>query len=110
MMVPPLSLAQMEMDHPAGLGWDFGFFGASAVVLECYGNGDNRRTEAFNDFLIFAVMVVGSFLSGWILARHGWHIVLWFVPMTLAMAALLGPPEGRWSGADRVHTQQHGAH
>lgn len=74
-----------------GLGWNLGFLGASALVLECHGNVDKRRVQAFNDFLIFAVMAVGSFLSGWILARHGWHVVLWssFVPLALAIAALL---------------------
>lgn len=75
-----------------GLGSNFGFLGASALVLECRGNVDERRVQAFNDFLIFAVMAVGSFLSGWILARHGWHVVLWssFAPLAVAMAALLG--------------------
>jgi predicted MFS family arabinose efflux permease len=75
-----------------GLGSNFGFLGASVLVLECRGNVDERRVQAFNDFLIFAVMAVGSFLSGWILARHGWHVVLWssFAPLAVAMAALLG--------------------
>jgi predicted MFS family arabinose efflux permease len=79
-----------------GLGSNFGFLGASALVLKCHGNVDKRRVQAFNYFLIFAVMAVGSFLSGWILARHGWHVVLWssFVPLAMAMAALLGTARG----------------
>jgi len=38
-----------------GLGSNFGFLGASALVLKCHGNVDKRRVQAFNYFLIFAV-------------------------------------------------------
>ena len=74
-----------------GLGWNFGFLGASALVLECPGDVDRKRVQAFNDFLVFAVMAIGSFLSGWILTEFGWHVVLWtsFVPLLLALGALL---------------------
>jgi MFS family permease len=73
-----------------GLGWNFGFLGASALVLECNAGPGKERIQAMNDFLVFGLMAIGSFLSGWILARFGWHVVLLttFGPLALAAAAL----------------------
>lgn len=73
-----------------GLGWNFGFLGASAMVLECYNSEEKNRVQALNDFIVFGVMVVGSFSSGGLLSAYGWNTVLWvsFGPLALAFAAL----------------------
>ncbi|MFV0600718.1 MAG: MFS transporter [Brachymonas sp.] len=72
-----------------GLGWNFGFLGASALVLECHRPEEKTRVQSVNDFVVFGVMAVGSFLSGGLLSTYGWHTVLWasFVPLVLAFAA-----------------------
>ncbi len=74
-----------------GLGWNFGFLGASALVLECHRPEEKTRVQSVNDFVVFGVMAVGSFLSGGLLSAYGWHTVLWasFVPLVLAFAALV---------------------
>jgi MFS family permease len=74
-----------------GLGWNFGFVGASAMVLETHTNAERNKVQAFNDFLIFGTMAIGSFSSGQILANSGWSAVNWIVlpPVGLALAALL---------------------
>ena len=74
-----------------GLGWNFGFLGASALVLECHRPEEKTRVQSVNDFVVFGVMAVGSFLSGGLLSAYGWYTVLWasFVPLALAFAALV---------------------
>ncbi|MFT8246155.1 MFS transporter [Roseomonas sp. BN140053] len=73
-----------------GLGWNFGFVGASAMVLECHRPEERARVQSFNDFVVFGTMAFGSFLSGGLLASYGWNTVLWlsFAPLAFAVAAL----------------------
>ncbi|ARP79871.1 MFS transporter [Bordetella genomosp. 8] len=73
-----------------GLGWNFGFVGASALVLECHRPEERNKVQAFNDFLVFGTMVLGSFSSGGVLANYGWDMVCWiaFPPLVIAMMAL----------------------
>jgi MFS family permease len=73
-----------------GIGWNFGFLGASAWVLECHRPEEKNRVQSLNDFLIFGVMALGSFLSGGILGAYGWSTVLWisFMPLSITLLAL----------------------
>ncbi|WP_147027686.1 MFS transporter [Methylobacterium oxalidis] len=73
-----------------GVGWNFGFVGASALVLECQRPEERTRVQSLNDFLVFGTMAAGSFFSGSLLASHGWDVVLWvsFFPLAAAVAAL----------------------
>ncbi|CCN18396.1 putative membrane protein [Bordetella bronchiseptica MO211] len=70
-----------------GVGWNFGFAGASAMVLECHLPQERTRVQAANDFIIFGTMVVGSFVSGDLLMRYGWEVVCWLALPPLAVAA-----------------------
>ncbi len=58
-----------------GLGWNFGFVGASAMVLETHRPQEKNKVQAFNDFLVFGVMAATSFSSGQLLAHYGWNAV-----------------------------------
>ncbi len=73
-----------------GIGWNFGFIGASAMVLDSHRPDEKARVQSFNDFAVFGTMAVGSFLSGGLLTAYGWNTVLWlsFVPLAIAIAAL----------------------
>ncbi len=75
-----------------GLGWNFGFVGASALVLETHRPEERNKVQAFNDFLVFGLTAMGSFWSGHLLVTFGWAAVNWvvFPPITLALAVLLG--------------------
>lgn len=86
-----------------GLGWNFGFIGASAMVLECHRPEEKARVQSLNDFVVFGTMAVGSFLSGGLLAAYGWSTVLWlsFAPVALAVLALAGASGARRSEAAR---------
>jgi len=74
-----------------GVGWNFGFIGASALVLECHRPEEKTRVQSLNDFIVFGTMAVGSFASGGLLAVYDWNMVLWvsFAPLVLAIAALM---------------------
>ena len=73
-----------------GLGWNFGFLGASALVLEAHRPEEKTRVQSLNDFIVFGLMAVGSFSSGGLLSAYGWNAVLWvsFLPLALSVVAL----------------------
>jgi len=73
-----------------GVGWNFGFIGASALVLETHRPQERNKVQAFNDFLIFGMMAVGSFSSGQLLANYGWSAVNMVVypPVLLGLTML----------------------
>ena len=75
-----------------GVGWNFGFVGASALVLECHRPEEKTRVQSLNDFIVFGTMAFGSFLSGGLLTAYGWNTILWlsFVPLVFAFLALAG--------------------
>src|SRR6187399_2067023 len=74
-----------------GIGWNFAFVGASALVLETHRPQERNKVQAFNDFLVFGMMAVGSFSSGQLLANYGWAAVNWvvFPPVLLGLAVLM---------------------
>jgi hypothetical protein len=73
-----------------GVGWNFSFVGASALVLETHRPAERNKVQAFNDFLVFGMMALGSFSSGQLLANYGWTAVnlVVFPPILLGLAVL----------------------
>jgi MFS family permease len=72
-----------------GVGWNFGFVGASSLVLETHRPEERNRVQSFNDFLIFGTNAVGSFLSGKLLIESGWDAVNYVVGPAVAGAILV---------------------
>jgi MFS family permease len=74
-----------------GVGWNFGFVGASALVLETHRPQEKNKVQAFNDFLVFGMMAVGSFSSGQLLANFGWSAVnlVVYPPVAFGLAVLM---------------------
>jgi predicted MFS family arabinose efflux permease len=73
-----------------GIGWNFAFIGATTMVTQCHRPNERNKVQAFNDFLVFGSMAIGSFSSGALLVRFGWSTVNEVVfPVVLAAAALL---------------------
>ncbi len=73
-----------------GVGWNFAFIGATALVTQTHRPEERNRVQSFNDFLIFGSMAVGSFGSGKVLALFGWVAVNQIVfPVVLTAGALL---------------------
>ena len=74
-----------------GVGWNLSFVGATTMVCECHRPEERNKVQAFNDFLIFGSMAIGSFLSGSMLAHYGWYLVniVMFPVVAVAGAMLL---------------------
>jgi len=73
-----------------GVGWNFAFVGATALVTQCHRPNERNKVQAVNDFLVFGSMAIASFASGQLLASYGWTMVADVVlPVVLAAGVLL---------------------
>jgi MFS family permease len=73
-----------------GVGWNFAFVGATTMVTDCYRPEERNKVQAFNDFLIFGSMAIGSFASGSMLAHYGWYLVnIVMFPVVAVAGAML---------------------
>ncbi|MEO0366068.1 MAG: MFS transporter, partial [Pseudomonadota bacterium] len=71
----------------AGLGWNFGFIGATTMLTSAHRPEERSRVQGLNDFLVFGMVTIGSFSSGALLNGIGWHAVnLAVFPMVLLAA------------------------
>jgi MFS family permease len=74
-----------------GIGWNFGFIGATTMVTQCHRPEERNKVQALNDFLVFGSLTASSFGSGQLLAGFGWagvNVVVF--PVIGITAALLG--------------------
>jgi MFS family permease len=58
-----------------GLGWNFGFIGATTLLTDCYRPTERGKVQAANDFGISLLMAIASASSGQLLAHFGWHSI-----------------------------------
>ncbi|MDP3409241.1 MFS transporter [Bosea sp. (in: a-proteobacteria)] len=72
-----------------GIGWNFGFIGATALVTDCYRPEERVKVQAANDFLVFGSVAIASFSSGGLLHAGGWESVNWLVFPPVAVALVL---------------------
>jgi MFS family permease len=73
-----------------GVGWNLSFVGATTMVTDCYRPQERNKVQAFNDFLVFGSMAIGSFVSGSMLAHYGWYLVnVVMFPVVAVAAAML---------------------
>ncbi len=60
-------------------------------MLETHRPQERNKVQAFNDFLVFGMMAIGSFSSGQVLAVYGWPTVnmVVFPPILIGLVALV---------------------
>jgi MFS family permease len=58
-----------------GLGWNFGFIGATALVTDCHRPEERGKVQALNDLIVFSFVALTSYLSGALFAGFGWASV-----------------------------------
>ena len=58
-----------------GIGWNFMYVGASALLTEAHTPAERAKTQAANDFLVFTTMTISSLASGVLLNTTGWYAV-----------------------------------
>ncbi len=66
-----------------GVGWNFGFIGATAMLTAAHAPEERAKVQGANDFLVFGLVAVASFSSGALMDGVGWEAV------NLAMAPFL---------------------
>ena len=73
-----------------GVGWNFGFIGATTMVTACHRPQEKNRVQAMNDFLVFGSVAISSFSSGKLLSVAGWDVINWLIfPCVLGVFALM---------------------
>jgi MFS family permease len=80
-----------------GLGWNFGFIGATAMLTASHTPAERGRMQGMNDFIVFGGVTLASLSSGGLMncsgssVVDGWHAVnLAMIPfLVLAGASLL---------------------
>src|SRR5690625_4026245 len=73
-----------------GVGWNFGFVGATAMVTDCYEDSERSKTQALTDFLVFGTVAIASFSSGKLLSTLGWSAInIAMFPIVVIVLAML---------------------
>lgn len=71
-----------------GVGWNFGFLGATAMLTECYRPEERNTVQGWNDFILFGFVAFASFSSGGLMHVFGWDVINWLILPILAAATL----------------------
>ncbi|WP_312404611.1 MFS transporter [Brevundimonas sp.] len=74
-----------------GIGWNFSFIGATAMVTDCHTPEERAKAQGANDFLVFGATAGVSFLAGAVLNSGGWTMLNWmiFPPIVLILVPLV---------------------
>ncbi|TWT09697.1 MFS transporter [Reyranella sp. CPCC 100927] len=71
-----------------GVGWNFLFVGATALVTTAYRPSERGKAQALNDFLVFGTTATSSLLAGILQQAWGWN-ALNYLALPLVGIALL---------------------
>ncbi len=79
-----------------GIGWNFGFIGATAMLTQAHPAHERGRVQGLNDFLVFGCVTLASLSSGVLMSLGGTTLAGWnavniaMIPfLALAGAALI---------------------
>ncbi len=73
-----------------GIGWNFGFIGATAIVASSYRPHEADKVQGFHDIILFGTVALSSFSSGKVFSAFGWsvmNLVIW--PVTIICLILV---------------------
>ncbi|MGI6852658.1 MFS transporter [Mesorhizobium sp. 1B3] len=74
-----------------GLGWNFGFIGATAMVADTYRLVEKGKAQGFHDFVLFGSVAFASLMAGMVYNSWGWNMLNWIVfPVALLCLSALG--------------------
>ena len=81
-----------------GIGWNFGFIGATAMVAAAHTEAERGRAQGLNDFAVFGTVAALSFFSGALMQASGWHLInlMMFPFIAIVLAPLV------WQAPRRV--------
>lgn len=74
-----------------GLGWNFSFIGATAMVADSYRPSEKGKVQGFHDFVLFGSVAFASLMSGAVYNAWGWEMLNWIIfPVTMLCFVALG--------------------
>jgi predicted MFS family arabinose efflux permease len=62
-----------------GLGWNFAFIGATAMVADSYLPSEKSKVQGFHDFVLFGSVACASLMSGMVYNAWGWMMLNWMI-------------------------------
>ena len=62
-----------------GLGWNFAFIGATAMVSGTYRPSEKGKAQGFHDLVLFSSVALASLSSGAVYNAWGWDMLNWIV-------------------------------
>jgi len=80
-----VALSGLDLEHffisliLLGVGWNFGFIGATAMITDCHTPQERGKVQGANDFMVFGTVAAASFFSGSLLNASGWAAVNWMI-------------------------------
>ncbi|MBS0563468.1 MAG: MFS transporter [Proteobacteria bacterium] len=72
-----------------GLGWNFGFIGATTMLASSYRPEEKSRIQGVNDFVVFGGVTAASLSSGTLMNCSGTSVVAGWQAVNLAMLPFL---------------------
>jgi MFS family permease len=72
-----------------GLGWNFGFIGATALLTSAYRPEERGRIQGINDFVVFGGVTAASLSSGTLMNCSGTDVVAGWQAVNIAMLPFL---------------------
>lgn len=72
-----------------GIGWNLLFVGATALLARQADPAERFRLQAVNDFAVFGTTALSSLMSGVVMSRFGWNVLVGSTLPVLAALAFL---------------------
>ena len=72
-----------------GIGWNFGFIGATAMLAAAHAPEERGRVQGMNDAIVFGCVTLASLASGGLMNCSGGDVVQGWSAVNLAMAPFL---------------------
>ena len=72
-----------------GLGWNFGFIGATAMLTASHAPEERGTVQGMNDFVVFGSVFIASLSSGVLMYSGGEDVVRGWTSVNLAMVPFL---------------------
>ena len=77
-----------------GIGWNFGFIGATTMLARAHAPEERGRVQGLNDALVFGLVTVASLASGGLMNCSGGSAVQGWTAVNLAMVPFLAAAGG----------------
>ena len=72
-----------------GIGWNFGFIGATTLLTSAHTDAERGRMQGLNDFLVFGGVTLASFSSGGLMNCSGGSVQAGWTAVNMAMLPFL---------------------